>query len=56
MTVYSALPRLLLGLVATIGFLGQLAFSLMGAQMVMEFVWPLLGFTGVVLQPPSIRV
>lgn len=51
-SVYWALDVLPLGLVATIGFLGPLAVSLMGARKALDFLWPALGFAGVLLLAP----
>ena len=50
---YSALVHLPLGLVATIGFLGPLAISLVGSRRAIDFVWPVMGFIGVYLLSPS---
>ncbi len=52
-TAYLALVNLPLGLVATIGFLGPLAISIAGSRRLLEFVWPVLGFTGVALLAPT---
>jgi inner membrane transporter RhtA len=50
---YNALVHLPLGLVATIGFLGPLAISLVGSRRAIDFVWPVMGFVGVYLLSPS---
>ena len=52
-TAYAALVNLPLGLVATIGFLGPLAISLVGSRGPIDFVWPVMGFIGVYLLAPS---
>ncbi len=51
-TFYLALVHLPLGLVATIGFLGPLTVSLVGARRFLEFVWPVLAFAGVCMLTP----
>lgn len=51
-SVYWALEVLPLGLVATIGFLGPLMVSLMGARRALDLLWPALGFAGVLLLAP----
>ena len=51
-TMYWALVHLPLGLVATIGFLGPLSVSLIGAKKLLDFFWPLLAFCGVFLLAP----
>lgn len=51
-SVYHALQVLPLGLVATFGFLGPLAVSLMGMRRALDALWPLLGFAGVLLLTP----
>lgn len=50
--IYLALTRLPLALVVTIGFLGPLSVSLFGARRFLDFVWPVLGFAGVLLLTP----
>lgn len=52
MSVYVALQALPLGLVATLGFLGPLAVSLIGMRRALDALWPLLGFAGVLLLTP----
>jgi inner membrane transporter RhtA len=51
-TAYKALTQLPLGLVAAIGFLGPLCVSLLGARGKLEFLWPLVGFAGVLMLTP----
>jgi len=51
-TTILALLHLPLGLVATIGFLGPLAVSLGAARRGPDFLWPVLGFAGVVMLTP----
>jgi inner membrane transporter RhtA len=47
-----ALVAMPLGLMVTIGFLGPLAVSIYGASRPVEYVWPFLGFAGVVMLAP----
>lgn len=51
-TIYLALVHLPLGLVATIGFLGPLSVSLIGAKKFLDFFWPILAFCGVCMLAP----
>jgi inner membrane transporter RhtA len=51
-SAYWALANLPLGLVATIGFLGPLSISLLGARSIIGYVWPSLGVIGVLLLSP----
>jgi len=50
--IYLALTRLPLALVVTIGFLGPLCVSLFGARRPLDYLWPVLGFAGVLLLTP----
>jgi inner membrane transporter RhtA len=52
-TFYLALTHLPLGLAVTIGFLGPLMVSVTGARQWLDFVWPVLGFAGLILLVPS---
>ena len=52
LAVYHAMLLMPLGLVATIGFLGPLAVSVVGARRLQDLSWPALGFAGVVLLTP----
>lgn len=49
---YLAIPRVPLGLVVTIGFLGPLAVSVFGARRPLDYAWPLLALAGVALLTP----
>ena len=51
-SVYWALEVLPFGLVATIGFLGPLAVSVLGARRILDCLWPAIGFAGVLLLTP----
>lgn len=51
---YEALIYLPLGLVATIGFLGPLAISIIHSRRALDFAWPVLGLVGVYLLTPSV--
>ncbi|MBT5435811.1 MAG: EamA family transporter [Alphaproteobacteria bacterium] len=51
-TFYLALIHLPLGLVATVGFLGPLTVSVIGARRFLEFAWPILAFCGVCMLAP----
>lgn len=51
-SIYLALIHLPLGLVATIGFLGPLSVSLIGARRIFDFIWPIVAFCGVCMLAP----
>ena len=50
---YFALTLIPLGVVVTIGFLGPLTVSVIGARRRIEFLWPVLAFAGVFLLTPA---
>ena len=50
---YFALNLIPLGMVMTIGFLGPLTVSVIGARRPVEFLWPVLAFAGVFLLTPA---
>lgn len=49
---YLAIPRVPIGLVVTIGFLGPLLLGLLGARRALDIVWPALALGGVLLLTP----
>lgn len=49
---YLAIPRVPIGLVVTIGFLGPLFLGLLGARRPLDYVWPALALGGVLLITP----
>jgi inner membrane transporter RhtA len=51
-TSYLAIVALPLGLAATIGFLGPIALSVIGARRAIDYLWPVIGFAGVLLLTP----
>ncbi|MGE0211598.1 MAG: DMT family transporter [Parvibaculaceae bacterium] len=49
---YLAIPRVPIGLVVTIGFLGPLLLGLLGARRLIDYLWPALALGGVMLITP----
>ena len=49
---YLAIPRVPIGIVVTIGFLGPLLLGLMGARRPLDFAWPVLALAGVLVLTP----
>lgn len=49
---YLAIPRVPIGLVVTIGFLGPLLLGLLGARRPLDYIWPALALGGVLLITP----
>jgi inner membrane transporter RhtA len=53
-TFYAAVARIPLGVAVAIDFLGPITVSMIGRRKPLQFVWPVLAYTGVLLLTPLV--